>query len=54
MDDIRVSGKPILRNVVSVIDTGANYIYGDSDRVLKLHKAHGGKAFEGRWYTCMF
>jgi len=51
VDDIRVNGNPVLRNIDSIIDTGANYIIGDPNRVLTLHRAYGGKVFNDDWYT---
>jgi len=51
VDDIRVNDKLVLRNVVAIIDSGANFIFGDPHRVLKLHQAYGGKAFKNGFYT---
>jgi len=51
VDDIRVNGRLVLTSVVAIIDTGANHIYGDPDRVLKLHQAYGGKAVDDGYYS---
>jgi len=42
MDDVSTNGKKILENIPAMFDTGANYIFGDWDRVAELYKRLGG------------
>jgi len=43
MDDLRVNGNPILKNVPAIFDTGANYIFGVWDQVSELYGHIGGQ-----------
>jgi hypothetical protein len=42
MDNLRVNGVTILENVPAIFDTGANYIFGDWERVAELYGPLGG------------
>jgi len=56
MDDVRVRGDIILRNVPAIFDTGANHIYGDWDQVCELYKHLGGlfdRELDGFGYFCL-
>jgi len=46
IDDVRVNGNIILENVPAIIDSGANFIYGDSNRVAELYRPIGGTFLE--------
>jgi len=46
MDEVRVNGNIILKNVPAMLDTGANFIYGDSNQVSELYKHIGGTLME--------
>jgi len=46
MDDVRVNGRKLLENVPAVIDTGANFILGDWDRVAEFYRQLDGKLVE--------
>jgi len=46
MDDVRVNGNKLLENVPAVIDTGANFIFGDWDRVAEFYRTLGGTLVE--------
>jgi len=50
MDDVRVDGKRILENVPVIFDTGANYIYGDRNRVAELYKRLDGTLYEHKGF----
>jgi hypothetical protein len=52
--ELKIDNKIIMTDVPTIIDTGANSIFGDSSRVLALHQAYSGKAFEDGYYTCEF
>jgi len=46
MDDVRVNGDTILKDVPVIFDTGANFIFGDWDRVAELYRRIGGGVYE--------
>jgi hypothetical protein len=46
MDDVRVNGDKILENVPAIINTSANFITGDRERVLELYRQLGGTLVE--------
>jgi hypothetical protein len=46
MDDVRVHGDKILKNVNAVFDTGSSVIYGDRKRVAELYGRIGGTLVE--------
>jgi cathepsin D len=54
IDSIQLNGLIVLRDVPAIIDTGANFIYGDAPRVLDLHHAFKGGAYLDGYYTCEF
>jgi len=43
MDKIQANGRTMMSGLDVIIDTGANYIYGDKINVYRLNKALGGK-----------
>jgi len=45
MDEIQANGKTTITNKVdaAIIDTGANFIYGDRVKIYKLHQVLGGR-----------
>jgi len=42
IDDVRVNGEIILKNVPAIFDTGASYIFGGWEQVSKLYRPLGG------------
>jgi hypothetical protein len=42
MDDVRVNGVTMLENVPAIFNTGANFIFGDWDRVKEFYERLGG------------
>jgi cathepsin D len=63
IENIKVNGAIVLKNVPVVIDTGAHFIIGDNRRLNKLHRAAGGGPYRGRgaytgqylgYYNCEF
>jgi hypothetical protein len=50
MDDVRVNGDKILERVPAVINTGANYIIGNRERVSELYRRLGGTLVEHRGF----
>jgi cathepsin D len=56
IDNIEVNGVVVLTGVIAVIDTGAHFIVGDTQRVVALHQAANGGSYHDRggYYTCEF
>jgi hypothetical protein len=55
IDDIKVNGDIVLKDVTAVIDAGAHSItIGDPERVLALHLVAGGSYKGNGYYTCEF
>jgi len=48
MDDVRVNGDIIFKNIPAIFDSGALYIYGDWQRVSELYRPLGGILEERR------
>jgi hypothetical protein len=46
MEDVRVNGHTILENVPAIINTSADFIIGDRERVSELYRQLGGSFIE--------